>query len=161
MKLRPVTCIHVAAYLFSALVLGASALSYYWCACLRLPTDFTLFVVRGNVWLAEGFTFETAPVFSVNDASSGIRFPVCQDKEQRYDESCQFGIISYIVKPLCYVGDDPNLQRVPCQIYMMPPFLFLIPPITWMCGFYLFKLRQRFRARSSESQIQSDATGTP
>lgn len=127
MKIRPVTCIHVAAYLFSALVLGTSAVSYYraigmgWTSGHRLNLTFInegcfiLLRAHDDVW------------------SSPFYFCVLETIVFR----------ALIESVIYHSGTIVNGSEA--SPLTMPLWSFLLPPMTWMCGFHLVRLRRRWR----------------
>lgn len=159
MKIRPATCIHVAAYLFSALVLGTSALSHHrwidlrWClsgtatrlvayegkCCVRqtshLKSDYYF-----DMKMFDPFTFGVLPGVLVGAGS------------ERQNESLAKAV--HFPGGLYFAFQDRETEPLR-RYWVFPCSWFLIPPIIWMCSFHLLRIRRRWRATSSKEQIQS------
>lgn len=156
MKPRPVTCIHVAAYLFSALVLGVSAVS-----CIHeILVGWSFGTGAREIHFENGLVlfFECDPVF-VNEKywfdadASWLDFTSYYEPVDSIRTESHFLGMTKLTTEWKY--PNPIFLK---QICIVPSFYFLIPPLTWMCGFHLFRLRRRFRARSAVSLDQLDGT---
>jgi hypothetical protein len=143
MKPSPVTCIHVAAYLFSALVLGVSAVSYFHMARVAWMTDETLnevVVFQGKFFVFRNYDFPRHCEFEVT-------FP---DEPEASFWAGWFSRLPYKHRFLCFAhivcgwfhGGD-------ISIYTGPLVGLLIPPLTWMCAFHLLRLRGWWRTERS------------
>jgi len=146
MKLRPTTWIHVAAYLLSALVLGASAFPGCPSICMKWRWGSTrncVVVTHEQFYLTQilQWPFEEEatcrigeiPPFTITESWAGM---IHQRKSNLLG-------IAFIESDL---WGPPTARSV-----VVPLSFLLILPLTWMCSFYLFKLLRRFRAGRSDS----------
>jgi len=155
MKIRPVTCIHVAAYLFSALVLACSAFSYdrawdlQWTAGTKLNW---IVLDDGQLCVTELYDWPWKERLRFTNGLSRSEM----DEVFIDFSATQFDLLGFkrctgsywIVRNLASTDRKPNFVRA----FFAPISAFLLGPIAWLCSFYLFKLRQRFRKRSVSFQ---------
>lgn len=142
MKIRPVTCIHVAAYLFSALVLGASAVSYFYMTKLGVVTDgieTQIISSSGRISIehhryTDGY-YKVGEVWTSID--DGRRVYYFYDTAE-YDHVYQFFGIT-----LLQTASELSNYR-PFRVCRLHFAHLLLLPLTWMCGFQLVRLRRRF-----------------
>lgn len=148
MKLRPVTCIHVAAYLFSALVLGASAFSHFYVTQLGVVTDgieTQIVSLSGRISIehhryVNGY-YKVGEVWHSMDENDDLQRAYYFYDTAEYDYVYQFFGITLLQSELEL--DNYRPFRV-CRIFFEH---LLIPPLTWMCGFRLLRLRRWWRTQ--------------
>lgn len=160
MKPRPVAYIHVAAYVLSALVLACSAFSY--CRAIvflnyRSSSTFNriyfdeghLLVWRFSERPRRPFKFQIVEPFPIEWVIRDFSFSK-ETSERRFLTVRYLSNFNTIELPF---STSFNLTVVTSSNLTVVPFwLFLLPPMAWMCGFYLVKLRQRFRRRTVTNQ---------
>lgn len=153
MKIRVVWCIHVAAFVFSVLVLSLSAFSHYRAIKMRWTSGFT--------WTKPGATLteievETGQLFFFRTNPYGIdvdfRFRIDEDVLPRDLVPESFGLKdSNESRFLCFARFRGTVDVLDvdwkCSVYVLPLWVFLFLPITWLGGFYLLRLRRHIRAR--------------
>ncbi len=142
-KTRLVWCIHILAYVFSLLVLAVSAFShscgfYLTSSCKTGGDTSDVYVCSGQFFLVRqyGFPFPKESeygFFDLDDWTAVERDLLSQTKDFHFQCLTRYSGIGSTT----YFG---MLQS------------FLVLPMTWLSGFYLFKLRRHFRKRSASFQ---------
>lgn len=162
MKLRLVTCIHIAAYLFSALLLGASAFSYYRAIVFwncQIQSEYTRIYFDEGHLLVWSFPKRPRRAFSLNMVEP---FPInCVIEEFLTSGQTSHSDQGFpgIRRLRSAEGEAPFVWV--STLTIVPLWMFLIPQLTWMCGFHLVRFRQRIRARRSESSVRPEETSAP
>lgn len=151
MKTRLLWWIHIAAFLFSVLVLAMSAFSYYYGGILECPsgtpnTRTTAFIGEGSLAVKKQHGIVWAEPFPCI-FREGI------DVDGRIDEFKSVDVVRrhhfLTIRYFASIGEDGGTLF---SLTVMPLWMFLFLPMAWLSGFYLFKLRQRFRKRSVSFQ---------
>jgi hypothetical protein len=156
MKNRLVLCINIAVYSFSALVLVASAISYFRLTTLQWWTDQSAIVVKSGlghiVWMqwpgpATGeiaFELVTIPWTTqlVQEFQAALRNMI----PPSHDTYRCLGITFIVQAREKSFWDNfyPAQFSHPKQIWIVPYFTFIIPPVVWMSGFYLCRFSVSF-----------------
>ena len=154
MKIHPVWSIHIVTFVFSGLVLAVSAFSNFRAITLKWTSGTTytsvavnysrFYLLRSANWpTVIAFDYYTKDAEQIESYAEGVNLV-------RTSESNFLGITRVSGTFFLLFGG-----LTPAQIYEVPLASFLLLPMTWICGFYLFKVRRHLRARRAEKQIQT------
>lgn len=161
MKIRPVWCIHIVAFLFSLLILSVSAFSCYrgirtsWGSVTTKTSTFNVIAFhQGHIIVRREFRSDVRRSPVPFRYSLYVPEPIDSVLERyaHWDMDSLRRFLSFTYLSNCI--EDRMTSGI---LVFVPLWVFLLPSMTWMCGFYLFKLRQHIRARRAEKQTLGKA----
>lgn len=160
-KKRVVWCVHIAAFLFSVLVLSVSAFSYYRWITLNWTsgpndTDNEIHFDEGHIVVVRYFDTRWNRPFDVSIRNPEPIREVTEIYEHvsHYNDpmyEIQTSFLSARYSAATWDNGTPHSMQV-----SVPLWYFLWPSMAWMCLFYRVKLRQYIRTRLAGRQIAAE-----
>ena len=137
-----VWCIHILAYVFSLLVLAVSAFShssgfYLMNSAKTGGNTFVVYICSGEFFFVRQWDFPFPREFDCGFCDLDV-WPAIKSDLSR--QSKDFELLRFA-----------RHSGINCTIYFGILQSFLLLPMAWLSGFYLFKLRRHFRARHSDT----------
>jgi hypothetical protein len=155
MKIRAVWCIHIAAFLFSVLILSLTSFSYYRAILLDgyfcdrythvIVSEGRVLFHRIRMKVNRPWTFELLQPRLIAGIFEGYQEGIVAGTERRF------------LNVIYLAAFESDLEKY--FIISLRPLL--LPPIAWLSGFYLVSLRRRFRSGRSDSPTRKSAPDVP